>query len=150
MALLRRIELLNHIHLPKMLDDIKRFYEKVMLHQIQEDSGGEEIPITFTHVFHKEYPRLVSISLPTNTNEDSFLETILEKRESVRTFSDQPLELQLFAQILRSCRIVDPKHSPERRTYPSGGARFPVEIYLASFDVNPENSPESKSIPSLV
>ncbi len=117
-----------------MLDDTKKFYEKIKLHRLLEVDNSNT-PITYVHVFHKEYSRLPSIELPNAYNSESTLKDLLEKRESTRTFSEEPLELIEIACILGSCRITDPKRNPEKRTYPSGGARFPVELYLISFNV---------------
>lgn len=116
-----------------MLKGTKEFYDKVKLKWILENSGDPS-PITHTHVFYKEYPRLPSVDLPKIADFDD-LETLLEMRESTRVFSDKPLNLEYLSRIIRSCRIVDSKRSPEKRTYPSGGARFPVELYVISLNV---------------
>lgn len=118
-----------------MLDDIKIFYTKTENKESLEDQGGP-VPITYTHVFRKEYPRLPAIELPQIRNEESQLELLLETRKSTRVFSDKPITLDELSPILGSCRIVDGNRDPERRTYPSGGARFPVELYVVSFNVD--------------
>lgn len=117
-----------------MLEDIKDFYEKTKLGEVLEDDESPP-PVTYVHVFHKEYPRLPSIDLPPTYDPGSEIEALLGIRESARIFYDKPLTLEEIAKILRSCRITDSNRVPERRTYPSGGARFPVEIYLVSFNV---------------
>ncbi|MDE1810740.1 MAG: SagB/ThcOx family dehydrogenase, partial [Candidatus Micrarchaeota archaeon] len=58
---------------------------------------------------------------------------LLKRRKSERTFSDKPIPLKLIANVLGSCKITD--NDPERRTYPSAGARFPIEIYIVAFRV---------------
>lgn len=117
-----------------MLEDIKKFYEKTKLDADSEESEPSEAPITWIKVFYKEYPRLPSITLP-ETQQEGELARLLAERESTRNFSNEPVTLKELAQIIRSCRIVDPNRDPERRTYPSGGARFPVEVYLVSFNI---------------
>jgi SagB-type dehydrogenase family enzyme len=117
-----------------MQDDIKRFYEKIRLRKAVDDPEGP-VPVTFTHVFHKEYQRLPSKELPKGSSQESELEAILERRESTRMFSDQAITIEQLAKILRSCRIVDNQRDPERRTYPSGGARFPVELYVVAYNL---------------
>ncbi len=116
-----------------MLDDIKKFYEKTKLDQAYPDDTNEP-PITHTHVFHKSYPRLPSIELP-RVEPLSEFEALLQMRESCRNFSPESLRLADLSYILSSCRIVDNSRDPERRTYPSAGARFPIEIYLVSFNI---------------
>lgn len=118
-----------------MLDEIKSFYEKQKNRDMLEDDRNE-LPVSHTHVFHKEYPRLDSVELPDTFDPDSELQTLLDIRESSRIFSDTPLSLEEIAKILRSCRITDHKRNPEKRSYPSGGARFPVELYLVSFNID--------------
>lgn len=116
-----------------MLKDIKKFYEKVKLNKATEDISIE-VPLSYVHVFHKEYERLPFINLP-ELDKDGEFETPLELRKSTRQFSDKPLSLKDVSKILGSCRIVDEKRVPEKRTYPSGGARFPVELYLMSYNI---------------
>ena len=118
-----------------MMSDIKKFYNKIKLKKVIDDNS-EEIPHAYIHVFHKEYPRLPLIKLPQIDNQESELENLLEIRESTRNFSDKPVKINELSKILRSCRIVDIDRIPERRTYPSGGARFPVELYVVAFNVN--------------
>src|SRR3989344_4264045 len=121
-----------------MIEEIKKFYDKTKLEKNELESNETEdlLPVSWTHVFHKEYPRLPSVVLPKTKNNESELETLLETRESTRFFSTKSINLDDIARILSSCRIVDSKRIPERRTYPSGGARFPVELYLISFNIN--------------
>lgn len=117
-----------------MLKGTKKYYESLKNKEMLEDDGSES-HITHVHVFHKEYPRLPSVELPDTYNPDSELQTLLDMQESTRFFSDTPLKLEEIAKIIRSCRITDYRRIPEKRSYPSGGARFPVELYIVSFNV---------------
>jgi len=125
-----------------MLKEIKKFYNKIKILKYSEDPENEEIPITHIKIFYKEYPRLFSIKLPNINKEDSEFETILDYRGSQRLFSDKPLKLEEISKIIGSCRIIKSDFSvtdnplgKERRTYPSGGARFPVELYILSYNI---------------
>jgi len=125
-----------------MLKEIKNFYNKIKILKYSENPENEEIPITHTKIFYKEYPRLPSIRLPEIEEKDSEFETLLDYRGSQRIFSDTPLELKEISKVLGSCRmvkgnfsVVDNPLGKERRTYPSGGARFPVELYLLSYNI---------------
>ena len=122
-----------------MLKEIKEFYNKTRLSADLEDLPEEKWPITFIKVFHKEYPRFPMIGLPEVKREGEF-ETLLALRESCRNFSDTPMTLEELSKVLGSCRIIDQQRDPERRTYPSGGARFPVELYLLSFNISGLNN----------
>jgi SagB-type dehydrogenase family enzyme len=85
-------------------------------------------------VFYKEYPRFETIDLPADPV-DECLESLWRARSSTREFAPEKLAFAELAAALRSCRIVDDSRSPERRTYPSAGARFPIEIYVAAFRI---------------
>lgn len=121
-----------------MLEDIKKFYDKVRLRKVEWNIEDNEMPITFLHIFKKSYPRLPFVELPISYSE-SKLEEILKLRESTREFSDESMCLNQIAKILNSVRIIDRKREPERRTYPSAGARFPVETYLIVYNLTDLN-----------
>lgn len=116
---------------------IERFYRGVKLkNTIKLDTKSDEEPnVTYTHVFHKEYPRFRAVQL-TNVAMDDEYDRLLAGRHSERDFSRSPITLDELSKILFSCRIVDTQREPERRTYPSAGARFPVEIYPIVFNVD--------------
>ncbi|MBI2499446.1 SagB/ThcOx family dehydrogenase [Candidatus Woesearchaeota archaeon] len=117
-----------------MLREIKEFYEKTKLREQEVIATEQELPVTFVHIFHKKYPRFPSIQLPMCG--DGQLEILLSKRRSVREFSGKPINFQQVSYTLHSCGIVSSNGNFERRTYPSAGARFPIEIYLISFNVD--------------
>ncbi len=117
-----------------MLKATKDFYKKTKLNKKGFEFEEKEAPLTHVKVFYKEYPRFKSIPLEKIEDEGEF-HTLLDIRESSRYFSDTPINFQDLSIILNSCRIVNPTRDPEKRTYPSGGARFPVELYLLSYNV---------------
>ncbi len=120
-----------------MIKETKEFYKKTELHK-KDLKNYKEDPsdITNIKVFKKSYPRLPSIDLPKIDKKESEFETLMDMRESYRTFSEKtPLSLEEISKILTSCRVVDSKRKVEKRTYPSGGARFPIELYLLSYNV---------------
>ena len=119
-----------------MFKEIRNFYRKTKLHKRDLEDSSEETPNkTHIEVFRKSYPRLPSIKLPEIDKEESQFETLIDYRESQRIFSEKPISFSELSKILGSCRIVDQKRKPERRTYPSGGARFPIELYIVSYNV---------------
>ena len=119
-----------------MLKEIRNFYEKTKLYLDIEGTVEETPPITHVKVFRKSYPRLPSVKLPEVDRGNNEFEALLEHRGSHRNFSDSPLSLEEISKVIGACRIVDTKRKPEMRTYPSGGARFPVELYLVSYNVH--------------
>ncbi len=117
-----------------MLDEVKKFYSKTRLRRVVEAEEADP-PITHTEVFHKTYPRFSSIKL-SDAQTEGELEELFLKRISCRSFSNDPLPLDDLSKVLLSARIVDKEREPERRTYPSAGARFPIEIYVINFNIS--------------
>ena len=114
-----------------MKDDIKNFYEKVRLKKGTKFEDVQEVPITWTKIFYKEYPRLDSVQLPEPLNFGDLGNALLN-RKSERDYSEEPVNLKELSTILSSCKISD--GDLERRTYPSAGARYPIEIYPLIFN----------------
>jgi len=77
---------------------------------------------------HKEYPRMVRISLPEPAPLTMPLHEVLHKRiSSPVSITDRALSLQELGNLLgHSLGMSDEK----RRHYPSGGALYPIETYL--------------------
>ena len=118
-----------------MIPEIRAFYEAAKVGQAATGSTGEaETPITHVKVFHKPYPRFPRIALP-EAKDTGELADLMGRRATEREFSSTPLTVEQLAHVLHACRIVDNDRDPERRTYPSAGARFPVEIYPIVFNV---------------
>ena len=82
-------------------------------------------PASWKTIEYKVYPRLPKILLPTGDLKADLAET-LKNRRSSRDFSGKPLALHELGTLLKyACG----EKGGERRTHPSGGARFPIEIY---------------------
>jgi SagB-type dehydrogenase family enzyme len=61
------------------------------------------------------------------------LESVLDKRRSIRDYSDAPLSLDEVSQLLWAAQgVTDPDG---RRTAPSAGALYPLEVYLVAGNV---------------
>lgn len=99
--------------------------------QVEEDKLPEKLTM---EVLRKEYPRLEEWGLPAGLTSEH-LETLIQKRESRRDFANEPLTLETVSALLGSTRVLDGDRQPERRAYPSAGARFQIELYLASVRV---------------
>lgn len=82
----------------------------------------------------KQYPDFPAIKLA-DLHPTTALEKILNKRVSAFTYTDTFIALEELTRLLRfsfGSRSDDTTH---KRTYPSGGALYPIEIYVASLAV---------------
>lgn len=93
----------------------------------------KNIPESWVKIHFKAYPRLDKIKLikvfpPMKTD----LENVLKNRRSTRTFSGEPISLNDLSYLLfySSGIVYSGLGSDEsKRSYPSAGARYPLEIY---------------------
>lgn len=69
-----------------------------------------------------------TVTLPAASRESEIsLEEALSKRQSIRSFTDEPLTLKDLSQLLWSAQGIT--HGREFRTAPSAGALYPLEVY---------------------
>lgn len=116
----------------RMHDAIRRYYDATQTPLEDTLPADFEPPVTWVKIFYKEYPRLERIKMEPS-HRDGKLRQVLRQRKSVREFQRKPLRFEDVSSILvDGLGIVDEE---ERRPYPSGGARYPVETYLISFEV---------------
>lgn len=119
-----------------MLDETLKFYRLTCNTAAPPaPTVDEQAPLTHAQVFYKEYPRFETIELPETPRAAISLEGGWDARRSRRAFASQPLALTDVSSLLGANRILDDERETERRTYPSAGARFPIECYLLAFRV---------------
>jgi SagB-type dehydrogenase family enzyme len=95
----------------------------------QDDS---QWPDEWKTVYYKTY-ELDKIPLDKIAVSAEIFETI-RMRHSQRDFSKRPLSVSDIGTLLRySCGIVNEKNGVKARAQPSGGARYPIEIYPIFF-----------------
>lgn len=91
-------------------------------------------PKEWTTTFYKSYGNVEQIPLERPHKDGSDFFRLIEMRHSTRRFSAEPVDgTQLSALLYYACGIVRTKGGEEHRAYPSGGARFPIEIYPLVF-----------------
>ena len=99
------------------------------------------IPISWSDIYFKTYPRFQKIILKYLHNRKDVLFNSLSKRESNRDFRGRTISFQEANQVLYySCGIHNIKQAKRdfnksRRMYPSAGAKYPLEIYPVIFRV---------------
>lgn len=94
-----------------------------------------EMPEEWKIIYYKRYPRLPQIALPRPDKINVPLSQALLARKSERDFDpEKTLWLQRISDFLYwSAGIKDKKSNIAKRMYPSGGARYPIEIYPIIF-----------------
>lgn len=90
----------------------------------------------------KERPNGEAVPLPPASGLPASLDEVLERRRTVRTFSERPLLLDELSSVLHhSARVVGVVRDEALgehafRPFPSGGARSELEIYVVANDVS--------------
>lgn len=95
-------------------------------------------PETWKRIFYKAYPRFEQIILPEPSEGKYNLIKALIQRKSTREFSQKPVSLSAFGDLLYySAGMINflTKNSSTKRFYPSAGARYPLELYPFVFKV---------------
>ncbi|MDP1629555.1 MAG: hypothetical protein Q8L57_02960, partial [bacterium] len=93
-------------------------------------------PKEWKEIYHKAYPRMPKIKLSENLLPLSNLEVALGGRYSKRKFDlSAELSFEEFSTLIyysAGVKPADKNTDPNlvRRFYPSGGARYPLEVYL--------------------
>ncbi len=105
---------------------------------------GKEMPLININspewgmMTYKEYPRSPKIILPKPVSlPEKTIENVLRRRKTERNFSKRPISKEMLGQLLYwSAGLISKTAGAAnefRRFYPSGGARYPIEIYVANF-----------------
>lgn len=98
-----------------------------------------KIPKSWKKIYFKIYPRLPQIKLEKANTKENQLFSIIKKRESKRKFTGKELTLKEISKILyfsagiRNFKEAKSDFDKSKRMYPSGGARYPLEIYPVIF-----------------
>jgi SagB-type dehydrogenase family enzyme len=89
---------------------------------------GKSVPL------YKKYPKARRVKLPKPAFSGKTVEQAIRQRRSHRQFTDKALTLQELVQLLVSADGLTDKNE-QLRAAPSGGALYPVELYIAVHNV---------------
>lgn len=90
-------------------------------------------PKAWRTVFYKEYPRFEKIQLAEHAPSADLFE-VIRTRRSGRDFRKLPIDIETVGTLLKySCGISSSREKMQSRAQPSGGGRFPLEVYPIVF-----------------
>ncbi|MBI2108965.1 MAG: SagB/ThcOx family dehydrogenase [Parcubacteria group bacterium] len=130
----------------------KLFHKKITNERPYTPRDPKDWPISWRTVYFKEYPRFDRVMLPINFLELKNLKDVLEKRHSTRTFDiKKEITLQELSTMLYYSAGIkgtpgkyrdkpQMEKNKSRRFYPSGGERYPLEVYVAIKRISEINS----------
>jgi SagB-type dehydrogenase family enzyme len=95
-----------------------------------------EVPDSWTEIEYRTYPRCPSIEITyPDLDRDQKLQSVLENRASPETVTAESVDLDDLFAILRGAKETHHRNDYQLRAYPSGGARFPVEVFVSTASV---------------
>lgn len=123
--------------LSKVLKNTSVFFTLHEVSKLTPDmlkNPGKNHPNIWLKNFYKEYPRCPQIFLPVNkkVKKKDLFGTILQ-RKSAPKLKKRNIDLATISEMLffsAGINRIGSKNIPAKRMYPSGAARYPLEIYL--------------------
>lgn len=123
-----------------MLKEIRKFYEKTKFDFNKKENilPESEWPENWVKIYFKTYPRMPKINL-SKCKPESEIENLLNSRESKRNFNNSFVDFDKLNKILYFSIGIKKNldnFNKTRRFYPSAGARYPIELYLLSNNID--------------
>lgn len=122
----------------------EKFHKNTSIAILKGDSN-EDIPIEWEHIHFKSYPRLEKVNLSRQKSQKNItLFKSIVNRRSERDLHLYKISKEEISKLLYFSSGLVKKSGEDwnlsKRAYPSAGARFPLEVYVAIFsskDVKP-------------
>lgn len=122
-----------------MIKEIKIFYNKTkfVFRKNEEVIPESEWPKNWIKIYFKTYPRMPKVNLPWIKPKGE-VEKLLKSRKSIRSFENYPINFNKLKRILYFSVGIKKKldnFDETKRFYPSAGARYPIEAYILSDNI---------------
>ncbi|OGH16119.1 MAG: hypothetical protein A3C30_03005 [Candidatus Levybacteria bacterium RIFCSPHIGHO2_02_FULL_40_18] len=124
--------------LGKPTAEFEKFHSKTKIKKLARNLPRPSWPKEWGTIYYKGYARFEEIRLPkpTFSKRVTFAQA-LRDRKSTREFSKEPIGLgELNSFLYYSAGLNKNSDFAQRRFYPSGGARFPLEVYILSLNMD--------------
>lgn len=119
------------LNIPSSISE--KFHQKTKIYSLIKSSDNpKNWPKEWKTIYYKGYPRLKEIKLlPPEFPNKTTLKKVLLNRISTRKFSNQPITIKQLSSLLYFSAGI----KENNRFYPSAGARYPLEIYIVSLNI---------------
>lgn len=126
------------LHLFQPESSSQRFLRETAFHKTVAPPVFAEWPKEWINIHFKSYKRVKKLKLPqdfkSSSSQKITLQQALLQRSSCRSMGEAPLTLNQISELLFFSVGIKSRHGDNwdfsKRMYPSGGARYPVEVYL--------------------
>ncbi|OGG09383.1 hypothetical protein A2154_01175 [Candidatus Gottesmanbacteria bacterium RBG_16_43_7] len=136
-AVIKLIERLEYQYRPYSISE--RFHDETKITIKGKTTPVSAWPEEWKTIYTKGYPRLDKIRLTRDFSPgiQLSLKRVLTSRRSIREFKNAQLSVKEISTLLYFSggvkSMVNNDWNSSRRFYPSGGARYPLEIYIVTY-----------------
>lgn len=120
-----------------LLFEYEKFHRKTVVNKKVKPGNPKYWPKSWKKIYYKSYPRLENIKLPNPKLPLNNYKTILFNRRSSRMFSKEPIGMHKISSLLYYSAGLKSNNFQQvngNRFYPSGGGRYPLEVYFLSLN----------------
>lgn len=127
--------------LNKPVFEYQKLQDKLKITKVTKPKAYKYWPKSWKTVFFKSYPRFEEIILPKPKMPAISYKKLLFQRHSRREFSHKPVKIdQIGSLLFYSAGLRENKEEQKgNRFYPSGGGRYPLEVYIVSLNTQLPN-----------
>lgn len=115
-----------------------QFYYKTKAKKIDTTTPSSKWPKSWKTIHYKTYPRFRAFTISKEKAYKTPLDKIIKRRESAGSFTGEKMQFDDFFSLMQNAAGITYKGSSvneSKRAYPSGGARYPLELYAIALKI---------------